>query len=87
MAVTASFGLPPARQAQQAAMRSAFPQVLVLVISKSQGGFQRELPVASAMKREELDRYLGEWLKLAENRNGYVSSKIVPTSFVTPTNE
>jgi hypothetical protein len=83
-AITGSFGMPETQQATRAT-RSTFPQVLVLMVTRGVGGFARELPIASAMTPEELDVYLGEWLKIASNRDGYASSRIVSTNFVTPT--
>jgi len=87
MALTGSFGLPEVRQPSPETVQrqTGFPTVLLLMVTKSVGGFQQEKPIAVGMKPDELEIYHGEWLKVAANRAGYITSRIIPAPFVTPT--
>ena len=68
MALTGSFGMPEAARQQPVPEPRQYPQLHIMSVTVSDGGFERVEDIGAATRESELETYFDEWIALPQNK-------------------
>jgi len=77
MALTGSFGMPEAARQQPVPEPRQYPQLHIMSVTVSDGGFERVEDIGAATRESELETYFDEWIALPQNKARYAGRKRV----------